>query len=468
MSGPANPHAHHLVDPDGAVALEVALGEVVGADEVRGLVRLSGGASRETWAFDAVVDGTTRPLILQRERAAGIRPEGMKVEAGVLRAASAVGVPVPAVVASDGDGGGSGLGNAFLVVERLEGESIPRRILREEKLATARSRLAAQCGTALAAVHAIDRHAVRALEELDQLARYREVLDELGQPHPAFELAFRWLDDHRPAGSTPTVVHGDFRNGNLLVGPVGLVAVLDWELAHIGDPLEDLAWLCVRAWRFGEAPMVGGFGSLDDLVGAYEQATGTTVDRGALHWWVVLGTLKWGIMCITQAEVHRSGVARSVELAAIGRRVCEQEHDVLEFVAPRPVDEVGGPVQEPAAPTAPPGPPHDVPSAAELVEAVGELLRGDVMAATEGQVRFHARVAANVVDIVGRELALGPAQAVTHAGRLAGLGVADDAELAWRIRTGTLDDRRHEVVAAVRASVDDKLAVANPRYATRP
>lgn len=459
--------------------LAAGLAGVIGVESVADLERLSGGASRETWAFDAVVDGARRPLILQRRRAVEPVETGgpsaeeatparlMATEAGALRAAAGAGVPVPAVVAWGDDGVDSALGAPFLVAERLEGETIPRRILRDEALADARAGLAAQCGAALASVHAIDPADVDGLADEDHFVRYREVLDELGEPHPAFELAFRWLAEHRPPPTRRTVVHGDFRLGNLLVGPGGLVAVLDWELVHVGEPLEDLAWLCVRAWRFGAAPVVGGFGTVDDLVGAYEAASGTTVDRAALDWHVVLGTLKWGIMCITQAEVHRSGTARSVELAAIGRRVCEQEHDVLDLVAP-------GPWPSPATGHGSSGhgssghAPHDVPTAVELLEAVGELLVGDVMGATEGRVRFHARVAANVVATVAREIALGPAQAAAHAERLSALGVADEAALADGIRRGSLDDRRPEVEAAVRATVADKLAVANPRHASRP
>ncbi len=442
------------------------LRELLGAVEVTGLHRLSGGASRETWAFDAEVGGSLRRLILQRERAAGVRPDGMQVEAAVLRAAAEAGVPVPAVVACDDGTGAGALGGAFLVVERLEGETIARRILRDDSLADARAGLAAQCGTALAGIHAIDLSAVAGLEDVDQVVRYREVLDALDQPHPAFELAFRWLADHRPAQAGRTAVHGDFRNGNLLVDPRGLVAVLDWELAHVGDPLEDLGWLCVRSWRFGAAPRVGGFGTVDDLVSAYEAASGSSVDRGALHWWEVLGTLKWGIMCIAQAEAHRSGAVRSVELAAIGRRVCEVEHDVLLLLP----DGATSSSTTDHAMAGRPGEdgPHDVPTAAELVEAVREFLSGDVMAATEGRVRFHARVAANVLAIVERQLAVGPDQARSQADRLAQLGVADDTELASRIRTGGLDDRWDEVVAAVAASVADKLAVANPTYAGEP
>jgi len=158
------------------------------------------------------------------------------------------------------------------------------------------------------------------------------MLDGFAQPHPTFELALRWLDDHRPPTTGAAVVHGDFRNGNLIVGPDGLRAVLDWELAHVGDPMEDLGWLCVKAWRFGVDRPVGGFGERADLYGAYGRASGRVVDPDVVRWWEVLGTLKWGVMCIAQAFTHLSGTVRSVELATIGRRVCENEWDLLELI----------------------------------------------------------------------------------------------------------------------------------------
>jgi aminoglycoside phosphotransferase (APT) family kinase protein len=310
--------------------LAADLAAALGAREVRDVQRLSGGASRETFAFEA--DG--RALILQRDRPGAMRQAGMATEARLLRAAADTGVPVPAVVATDADADGPGLagtalGGSWLVVERVAGETIPRKILRDEEFVNARPQLAAQCGRALAGVHAIDRAAVPGLDGADQFDQFRGLLDAMGEPHPAFELGFRWLEPRRPARRSDTVVHGDFRNGNLVVGPDGLQAVLDWELAHLGDPLEDLGWLCLRAWRFGAEPRVGGFGDVDDLVAAYEAASGVAVDRGELAWWEAMGTLKWGIMCMVQAATHLSGTARSVELAAIGRRVCEVEHDLL-------------------------------------------------------------------------------------------------------------------------------------------
>ena len=308
---------------------------------VEDLHRLSGGASRETFAFDAVAaGGTARPLILQRERPGGAinTGGGTRTEAGLLRAAAAQGVPVPAVVATGpaaaarpGEREGEPLAAAYLVVERLEGETIPRRILRDDRYAEARRLLTAQCGRALAGIHRIPVEDVSGLHDRDQIAQFRELMDALGEPHPAFELAFRWLEANRPPTGPPRVVHGDFRNGNLIVGPDGLRAVLDWELAHLGDPMEDLGWLCVKAWRFGGELPVGGFGTYDELFEAYAEAAGLTdgVDPDVVRWWEVLSTVKWGIMCIIQAASHLRGFSRSVELAAIGRRICENEHDVL-------------------------------------------------------------------------------------------------------------------------------------------
>lgn len=308
--------------------LASALARVVGARRITALERLSGGASRETWAFEA--DGAA--LILQRDRPGAARTGGgMRTEAAVLQAAAAAGVPVAPLIASGG--AESPLGAAFLVTERIDGETIPRRLLRDEKWNDVRPRMAAACGSALAAIHAIPLDAVDGLEQPDQLEQFIAILDLLGEAHPAFELGFRWLERNRPPSERVTVVHGDFRNGNLMVGPDGLRAVLDWELAHLGDPMEDLGWLCVRAWRFGSPLPVGGFGARDELFAAYEEAGGGEVDPAVVHWWQVLGTVKWGIMCIIQSRSHLDGHSRSVELAAIGRRVCENEHDVLDLLA---------------------------------------------------------------------------------------------------------------------------------------
>lgn len=443
-----------------ARALAPALG---GAVRIEELHRLSGGASRETWAFNAVVGPVRHDLVLQRERPGGTRTGGgMAVEADLLAAAARAGVPVPGVVVTDRSG--VDLGAPWLVAERVAGETIPRRLLRDEEFAAARPVLARQAAAALAAVHRIDHAAVQGLDRPDQLVQFRDVLDVLGEPHPAFELGFRWLADRRPAPTGDGVVHGDFRTGNLVVGPDGLRAVLDWELAHLGDPAEDLGWFCARAWRFGSPLEAGGFGTVEELLEGYAEAGGATIDEPTLRWWQALATLKWGVMCVVQAGTHLSGLSRSVELAAIGRRTAECEEDLLALVAgPDPYrPATTGEATGEAMGGAPRGP-HDRPTAGELLDAVGEYLE-QVRDQVPGRLGFHARVAGNVVALVGRELELGPAQAAAHAERLAALGVTSDGELAAAIRAGDLDGRWDDVVASVRASVRDKLAVARPGY----
>ena len=313
-------------------ALADVLEPVLGAGTtVSEPARLAGGSSRETWSFTARPGdgGSSRRLVLRRDPP-GVTTSGLGLEATLLEAAGRAGVPVPAVVAA-GDASGP-LGRAFVVVEHVDGETLPRRILRQVEAEGTGAELAAQCGRVLAAVHSMVPAAVPGLGGGDPLEQLRGLLDILGQPHPAFELALRWLAESRPPRWADAVVHGDFRNGNLIVGPEGIRAVLDWELAHRGDPMEDLGWLCVRAWRFGGSLPVGGFGTVDQLVTAYEEASGRVVDREALFWWEVLGTVRWGVICIVQAMTHVSGAQTSVELAAIGRRVCEVEWDVLELV----------------------------------------------------------------------------------------------------------------------------------------
>jgi aminoglycoside phosphotransferase (APT) family kinase protein len=302
------------------------LARVLGGVDVVDLVQLSGGASRETWSFGArAADGRQEPLILQRQRPGSERD--MAVEVAVLQVARQAGVPVAEVVASGSDD--DGLAAAYMVVRRVAGETIARKILRDEQYSAARAALPRQLGRALASLHRIPIDAVPALLLVDQVQQYREVLDLSGQPHPTFELAFRWLAERRPPPGGQAIVHGDFRLGNVIVDEHGLAAVLDWELAHLGDPMEDLGWLCVKAWRFGGRAPVAGVGEYDDLFDAYSEAADRPVDPEVVRWWEVLGTLKWGIMCIMQASAHLSGASRSHELAAIGRRVCENEHDLL-------------------------------------------------------------------------------------------------------------------------------------------
>ncbi|HEV7524830.1 MAG TPA: phosphotransferase family protein [Acidimicrobiia bacterium] len=328
-----------MARPPDPQALARAVAPACGEGTVDNLRRLSGGASRETWSFDLVDAGGRRTgLVLRRDPAEHvgdhIADSGRSTEYLLVSAAAAAGVAVPRVhtlLGPDDD-----LGRGF-VMDRVEGETIPRKILRDDAYAAARSLLAAQCGEIAARIHAVDVTTLPRLPVLDaaaQLDQYRSLLDLLGEPHPAFELGLRWLSARiPPPPPTPELVHGDFRNGNFIVGPEGIRSVLDWELAHLGDPIEDLGWLCVKSWRFGVAEkLVGGFGTVPDLVAAYEAAGGRAVDEDSLRFWIAMGTLKWGVICVGQAFTHLNGLVRSVELATLGRRVAETEWDLLEIL----------------------------------------------------------------------------------------------------------------------------------------
>lgn len=423
---------------------------------VEGLARLSGGASRETWAFDLrKADGTAQPLILRRDPPNAARTGGMPMEAQLFGVAARVGVPVPRLLAS-GDADPDVLGTGFLVMERVEGETLARRILRDEPYAHARTVLVEHMGQALARLHSVDKTSVAALEHVDTLAKYREMLDTFGYSSPAFEMAFRWLDEHRPEPTGDVVLHGDFRLGNVIVDASGLAAVLDWELGRLGDPAEDLGWLCVRAWRFGGAGPVAGLSDYDVLLRAYKDAGGVDISVETLRWWEAVGTLAWGVMCLLQANAHMTGAIRSVELAAIGRRATEQEQDLLDLLGVAPA----GPLPEPT----PPGTLTGAPTLPSLVEAVREFLERDVMASTSGRVQFHSRVAVNVLAMVERELALLPGMMTAHERGLHALGLSSEAELAHRIRIGTIDYTHPAVAQLVRDTVACRLAIVNPKH----
>lgn len=300
-----------------------------GATAISDLRLLTGGASMETWAFDATgADGTT-PLILRR-RPSGAGEGGLSLatEAALIAAAGAAGVPVPRVVHSAA--ADDPLGEA-MIVTRLPGEALGSRIVRSAAFAPARALLPAQCGAALAAIHAVP--PVAGLPTRDAaatLAMYRDVWASDPMPRAAIAAAFRWLADTLPPPAAPCLLHGDFRTGNLLVDPErGLTGVLDWELAHVGDPAEDLGWLCVNSWRFGGAGEVGGFGPLDALLAAYNAAAPIPVAAERVRWWQAMGSLKWA--CMTRTMFAAGG--GTLERAVIGRRLSECEADLVALIA---------------------------------------------------------------------------------------------------------------------------------------
>jgi aminoglycoside phosphotransferase (APT) family kinase protein len=222
----------------------------------------------------------------------------------------------------------------------VDGTSVAPRILRKPEFETARAQLTPQLGEALARIHAIDPATLDGVlpeaggnPAIDQLEEWERQLDELGEPLPAVELGLRWLRANAPAPAEPRLVHGDFRLGNFIVDERGLAAVIDWELAHLGDPAEDIGWLCIRSWRFGnDNRPVAGLGQLGEFASAYEAAGGDPVDVERVRYWETFGNVKWAVICARQAQDHMTGVRRSHELASLGRRVCEPEWDLLRLV----------------------------------------------------------------------------------------------------------------------------------------
>ncbi len=326
--------------------LEAAIGAVVRrifpeALGITALRRLSGGASQETWAFERIdPDGQRTPLILRRAPGGTRQHEsavGMETEAALMRLAAEAGAPEPVVhhVLAPEDGAGRGFITSFVA-----GETLGRRIVSEPRFERARTVLAAQCGRAMALIHAIDPARLPPLRTATARGRLEELharYAAVGRPKPVFALAFQALRDRLPPEpAVPRLVHGDLRNGNIIVGEEGLRAVLDWEIAHLGDPMEDLGWICVSSWRFGGEGPVGGFGTREALVEAYEAAGGQRVDPAALLFWELLGTLSWGVSCASMVTGFRGGVDPSSERAMIARRSSETEIDILNLLVPRP------------------------------------------------------------------------------------------------------------------------------------
>ena len=285
-------------------------------------VLLAGGASKEAWA----VDSEGRQLLIRRA-AGGVIHQGtltLEHEFEVLRAAHEAGVKVPEPIAYLGDVEGR---EAF-VMERIKGETIGRRIVKDPPPG-----LDLQLAEELAKIHAIPRERLPFLETGDQVARFYDELDSVGEPHPAIELGLYWVKDRLPRHREPVVVHGDWRIGNIAVDENGIVAVLDWEFSHLADPVEDLAWPLVRAWRFGaDDKHLGGVGDLDRYLDRYTELTGTEVTREELLVWEVFGNVKWATGCLTQSRRHFNGQERSVELAVLGRLAAEMEYELLDLI----------------------------------------------------------------------------------------------------------------------------------------
>ena len=323
--------------------LDILLARALGrhgfqAGSVKDLKRLTGGSTKATWAFDWVCCGAKESLILQqtplsKELKAGVPKLSASEEADVMRTAFAGGAlaPIVRLILNESDGLGEGY-----VTQAVAGETLGNKIVHDISFKSARKHMARQCGQILAAIHRLPVDSLSFLQTLspaDELTAYSELFDACGVHHPALSFARRWVYENLPDSFTPTLVHADFRTGNLIVGSEGIRCVLDWEIARIGDPMQDLGVLCMRSWRFGGSLDVGGFAHRDEFYAAYEEYSGIKVDRERVRFWEAFSNLKWAIACVRRGlTLAEDGRQFSLELSAVGRRLEEPLWDFLQLV----------------------------------------------------------------------------------------------------------------------------------------
>ncbi|SMY11869.1 phosphotransferase [Brevibacterium jeotgali] len=431
---------------------DVLLTRAFGASAaVTALAPVSKGASKRIEIIEASVAGAPQRAVLRAEPTDDADPTGMEREAAAFRAAGSAGVPVPEVLLADtGDGP---IAAPHLITSFVEGESLPRRILRtfDREHGHDGEAFAQRLGEIAARVHRAEVPDGLFDVKTDELEDWRAAFSEYGVDSPAFELAFSQLADSPQPDSAPTFVHGDLRMGNLMVRDGRVAAVLDWELAHIGDPVSDLGWLCAVQWRFGGPGEAAGVGSRDALLRGYREAGGRPVAEAAVRWWEILSIVKWGVMCLRQAARADAEPERALELALIGRRFAECEADVLDALG------VDLPT---SAPTSGGGPTSEV----SATSATETMVRG--LEESFGQA-YDGRMQKAALDTVLRDVQHGPALRDASSRALAAAGFATERELAEAVRTGAVDTDDPQVRVAVVAPVLERITLSNPRHLQR-
>jgi aminoglycoside phosphotransferase (APT) family kinase protein len=436
---------HHGVVGDLADLLSRFMGHAVGPGGLDGLTRLSGGASMESWAFDWGGAGYVLRRAPSAEFVAG-RPYDFTAEARLVGAAHRHGVKAPGVVSAlnEGDGLGSGY-----VMRRVAGEVNPARLLASPPPA-----LLTDLGAELALIHALPAAVIPpeipVMDVAAALAELKSRFAAYGGDRPVIALAIRWCEDHLPAPlGNPVLVHGDYRMGNVMADAEGLAAVLDWELAHLGDPHEDLAYGCMTVWRFGRPDRPAfGLGQLDEFFAAYRAAGGCVVDPARFHFWLVYRTTWWALGCLGMGAAWRGGSDRSLERVVVARRAAEQELDLLLLLEANAPAEERARALPPASPAAVLG--EGEPSAAELITAVREWLASDIKPAAAGRDKFMVAVAMNALGIAARELT----QPVA----------AFDKDLADAFLSGQRNLAEPGLLAQLRRQCLGKLANDMPKY----
>ena len=329
---------------DTRARLESFLRAAAGADAVhiRHLYRLSGGAVQENWALDADMAGGTQPgphqWVLRTDAAARVAASlGRSDEFHILQFAHAAGLhaPEPLWLCRDL----AVTGREFFVMQRLPGIASGHRVTRDAALVPDRARLACELAENLARLHAIHPPQSKlaflaTMHARDNIAHYRQYLDQLADAHPALEWGLRWCEVHAPDREETTFIHRDYRTGNYLVDTGHLTGALDWEFAGWGDPREDIGWFTARCWRFGASEReAGGIARVDPFLDGYARVSGRRATRFDLDYWQVMAHLRWAVIALQQAQRHVAGGERSLELALTGRIVHELEYEILHLIS---------------------------------------------------------------------------------------------------------------------------------------
>ena len=414
-----------------------------GLDTPEGLHRLTGGATMESWRFSA----GGKDFVLRRAPSLAFmddRPFGHATEAAIITAARDAGVTAPEVIVvlEPDDGIGSGF-----IMRALPGTPDPRAILEMDRP----DALLVEAAWDLARIHSLSRDVLPAdvpvMDYREAIADLRAQFEEAGGDRPIIALGLKWMEDNVPDPVEPVLNHGDYRLGNLLAEDGRLTGVLDWELAHFGDPHEDLAFGCMAVWRFAryDRPALG-LGPLEDYFDAYEAESGRTVDRERLRYWLIHRTVWWALGCLRCARMWREGSDRTLERAVISRRTSEQELDLLMLL------EEDAPEEEKLERVQQLSPYDDIGEAreGEIAEAISEWL-ATIKPLMTGHDRFQLAVARNALGIIARRDLYLPQ-------------IMEDEKMTKAILAGGGDVGHPGLLSTLRQMVFEKVSVDSPKY----
>lgn len=432
--------------------------------------QLTAGASQETYRLVIEDNSGKRQFALRRsqptaETESTVGSISLATEARLFELAGAADIPGPKVhyVLQPEDGLGSGF-----IMDWLTGETLGQRIVRAEELAGIRPHLANECGQILGRIHALDWRSAGLSDDLPQVSTATLVKEtwayyrDFNVPVPMIDYTYRWLLDNAPTESRTTLVHGDFRNGNLMVTADGINAVLDWELAQIGDPVRDLGWLCVNSWRFGkDALPAGGFGEIKDLLAGYYESSGVKVSPEELKYWQVFGSFWWAMVTLQMANTWRTGETPSLERPVIGRRSSEAQMDCVNLLIPGDfyLPDFAPPISKGT----------QLPMPAELLAGVAAFLKEEIAEQLDSRSGFLAKVAANSLGIAQREFQCGNELATQEHLRLQDL-LKQQGELdllRWELVNQLRTDMSLStpgLAEHLRQTVAGQLAIDQPHY----